>query len=150
MDQTQVIRNKIKQLFWSQKLAVLATHHAGQPYTSLVAFQGSGDLKHIFLVTPKNTRKFANLSADPRVSILITNSTNEDADFYEALSFTATGRAAAIEGVRKEELLAAYLQKHPFLADFARSPACAMVCVTVDSYYMVEKFQNVLELHMDA
>ncbi|RJP77152.1 MAG: pyridoxamine 5'-phosphate oxidase family protein [Desulfobacteraceae bacterium] len=150
MDQTQAIRNKIRQLFLGQKTAVLATHHDGQPYTSLVAFQGSGDLKHIFFVTPKQTRKFVNLSADPRVSILLTNSTNDDADFYEAIAVTATGRAAAIEGVRKEEALAAYLQKHPFLADFAGSPACAMVCVTVDSYSMVEKFQNVLELHMDA
>lgn len=84
MDQATDIRDKIEKLFISQKLAVLATSDGGQPYTSLVAFRGTADLKHLYFVTPKATRKFANLLNDQRVSMLINNAVNADDDFHDA------------------------------------------------------------------
>ena len=58
MDKTDTIHESLKELFASQTLAVLSTHQDGQPYASLVAFVATEDLKHIFFVTPKTTRKF--------------------------------------------------------------------------------------------
>jgi nitroimidazol reductase NimA-like FMN-containing flavoprotein (pyridoxamine 5'-phosphate oxidase superfamily) len=150
MDRTTNIRNKIKELFISQKLAVLATSNAGQPYTSLVAFWGSEDLKYLYFVTPKSTRKFANLSNDHRVSMLINNTTNSDDDFHDAVSVTAIGRSEEITGSQKEKMLSHYLNRHPFLEEFARSPTCALIRITVAAYYMVEKFQKVMELHIKS
>ena len=51
-------RKRLAELFRSQSLATLATHNDGQPYASLVAFYAADDLKHIYFVTPKTTRKF--------------------------------------------------------------------------------------------
>lgn len=150
MDRTTKIRNKIEELFISQKLAVLATSDAGQPYTSLVAFWGTEDLKYLYFVTPKATRKFANLSNDNRVSMLINNTINADDDFHDAISVTAIGGSEEITGSLKEEILRHYLNRHPFLEEFARSPTCALIQVTVVSYYMVEKFQSVMELHIKS
>ena len=70
MDKTQAIRQRLRELFESQNLGVLATHHSGQPYASLVAFYATEDLRHLFFVTPKATRKFENLKADSRVALL--------------------------------------------------------------------------------
>ena len=61
MDKTQAIQQRLRELFESQNLGVLATHRSGQPYASLVAFYATDDLKHLFFVTPKTTRKFKNL-----------------------------------------------------------------------------------------
>ena len=72
------IKKHIRELFINQKLAVLSTHNSGQPYASLIAFVGKEDLKEIFFVTPRTTRKFENLSADSRVAILINSSMNMD------------------------------------------------------------------------
>jgi nitroimidazol reductase NimA-like FMN-containing flavoprotein (pyridoxamine 5'-phosphate oxidase superfamily) len=94
----QDIKEQIRELLTIQKLAVLSTHHSGQPYASLVAFVGRKDLKKIFFVTPRTTRKFANLSADPRIAILINSSLNMDSDFHEAVSVTALGNAKEIHG----------------------------------------------------
>ncbi|MDX2499258.1 MAG: pyridoxamine 5'-phosphate oxidase family protein [Deltaproteobacteria bacterium] len=142
-------RQRLKELFNTQNLAALSTHHAGQPYASLVAFHASDDLKHIYFVTPTTTRKFANLSADNRVAVLVNSSTNQAADFHRAISVTAVGKAEVVDGSDSETIMIQYLAKHPHLEEFVRSPSCALVQVAVDSYYMVKNFQNVMELHLE-
>jgi len=61
MTHPEDIKKHIRKLFIDQKLAVLSTHRSGQPYASLVAFVGKEDLKEIFFVTSRSTRKHANL-----------------------------------------------------------------------------------------
>ena len=122
MDKTDPIRQNLNELFSSQNLAVLSTELNGQPYASLVAFAATEDLKHIFFVTPKTTRKFANIAANHRVAILINNSQNQAADFHQALSATATGFAEEVTGKQKETYLELYLNRHPYLQEFAHSP----------------------------
>jgi nitroimidazol reductase NimA-like FMN-containing flavoprotein (pyridoxamine 5'-phosphate oxidase superfamily) len=149
MDKTQVIHQRIKNLFESQNLGVLATHRLGQPYASLVAFYASEDLKNIFFVTPTTTRKFENLKADPRVSILVNSSTNRAVDFHRAVSVTIVGNATEVVGAERQVVLEQYLKKHAYLEDFVRSPSCALVKVSAKSYFMVQNFQNVMELHLN-
>ncbi len=149
MDSTQEIRSRLKDLCTSQKLAVVSTQSGGQPYASLVAFVASDDLRHIFFVTARATRKFANLTRDPRVAVLINSSTNEESDFHEAVSITVTGIAEEINDPERQDLLKLYLSKHPYLDEFAKSPSCALIRVAARSYYMVQNFQNVMELHID-
>ncbi|MGD2270111.1 MAG: pyridoxamine 5'-phosphate oxidase family protein [Desulfobacterales bacterium] len=149
MEKSEDIQKRLRELFDAQNLAVLATHNAGQPYASLVAFVASEDLKQIYFVTPKTTRKFANLSQDQRVAVLINSSTNQAADFHRAISVTAVGTAEEITGVQREQTLKQYLAKHPHLTDFVKSPSCALVRVTPRSYYMVRNFQIVMELHIN-
>lgn len=149
METNDQIRKRIEALFGSQKLAALSTQSDGQPYASLVAFYSADDLKHIFFATPRTTRKFANLSADNRVAVMINNSSNQSSDFHQAIAVTAVGRAKEVIGEEKGSILKRYLAKHPYLEDFVRSPTCALVRVSVKSYYMVKNFQNVMELHID-
>ena len=149
MTHPEDIKTHIRELFIGQKLAVLSTHCSGQPYASLVAFWGKEDLKEIFFVTPRTTRKHANLSADSRVALLINSSTNVDADFHEAVSVTALGCAEEIGGAEKVQVLKRYLAKHPYLEDFANAPTCALIGVKITSYVLVKNFQHVMELSIE-
>jgi nitroimidazol reductase NimA-like FMN-containing flavoprotein (pyridoxamine 5'-phosphate oxidase superfamily) len=149
MTRYENIQKQIRELLTTQKLAVLSTHHSGQPYASLVAFAGKDDLKEILFVTPRSTRKFENLSADSRVALLINSSLNMDSDFHEAVSVTALGNAREIHGSEKDDILPLYLTKHPYLEDFATAPTCSLVGVTITRYVMVKNFQHVMELHID-
>jgi len=148
MEKAEDIQKHLRDLFNSQNLAVLATQNEDQPYASLVAFVATEDLEHFYFVTPKTTRKFANLTADGRVAVLINNTTNQSADFHQAIAVTAVGDAVEITGPDREQQLLPYLAKHPYLEEFARSPTCALVRVTVRSYYLVKNFQKVLEYHL--
>jgi nitroimidazol reductase NimA-like FMN-containing flavoprotein (pyridoxamine 5'-phosphate oxidase superfamily) len=138
----------MRQLFNSQRFAVLATQRQGQPYANLVAFAASEDLKSIYFATARATRKYANISADSRVTMLIDNRSNQDSDFSKAAVVTVTGKAREVPAERREEVLVAYLAKHPMLEEFVRSPSCALMRVQVETYYLVQRFQNVMELHV--
>jgi nitroimidazol reductase NimA-like FMN-containing flavoprotein (pyridoxamine 5'-phosphate oxidase superfamily) len=138
----------IRELFESQKLAVLGTQNEGQPYANLVAFAPSHDLKSLYFVTARATRKYANIEADARVTVLIDNRSNQDSDFSQAAAVTATGTAQVVVDSKRDEVLAMYLAKHPMLEEFVRSPSCAILKVQVETYYLVRRFQNVMELHV--
>ena len=142
------IQKRLRTLFETHKLAVVATQTGGQPYASLVAYVASDDLRHIFFVTARTTRKFSNLISDSRVAVLINSSTNQESDFHEAVSITLTGSAEEIKDPQRQDILKLYLSKHPYLEDFAKSPTCALIRVAARSYYMVQNFQNVMEFHI--
>ena len=148
MKSSKEFQNQLGDLFRTQNLAALSTHNDGQPYASLVAFYAADDLKYIYFVTPETTRKYANLTADNRVALLINSSTNRASDFHQAISVTAVGKAEIVTGSDKEIIIGEYLAKHPYLEEFVRSPSCALVRVVVNSYYLVKNFQNVMELHL--
>jgi len=142
------LENLIRELFESQKLAVLATQNEGQPYANLVAFVASYDLKSLYFATARATRKYANIEADARVTVLIDNRSNQDSDFSQAAAVTATGTAQEVMASKRDEVLTIYLAKHPMLKDFVQSPSCALLQIRVETYYLVRRFQNVMELHV--
>ena len=148
MDSESKLKRELKKLFTKQKLAVLATHKDGQPYSSLVAFAVTEDLKHIIFATSRSTRKYEHFSSDGRVALLIDNRTNKVADFHRAIAVTAVGTAMEPDENNRQELAQRYLAKHPHLKDFVQSPTCALVQVSVKTYYVVRTFQNVMELHV--
>lgn len=91
MDPKEHLDQEIRELLESQKLAVLATHGQGQPYTSLVAFASSTDLREIYFATSRSTRKYDNVTANPKVSLLVDNRSNDVSDFHLAMAATALG-----------------------------------------------------------
>ena len=149
MNKKEDFRRRLGELFQTQNLATLATHQAGQPYASLVAFVASEDCKHIYFATPNTTRKYNNLQAENRVAVLINSSSNQVSDFHRAISVTAVGKATELRGPGRDTIRNQYLAKHPHLIDFVDSPTCALIDVAVTTYYMVRNFQNVTELHLN-
>ena len=137
----------IQNLLNNQRLAVLSTLMSGRPYSNLIAFAVTDDLRDIFFATTRATRKFANLSAEPRVSLLMDNRRNQETDFGEASAVTVLGTAEEVLGPDREMYLRLYLNKHPYLEDFITAPTCALIRVKVEKYIMVTQFQEVREIY---
>jgi nitroimidazol reductase NimA-like FMN-containing flavoprotein (pyridoxamine 5'-phosphate oxidase superfamily) len=142
------LKSLLKDLFGKQRLAGLATTRAKEPYVNLVAFAATGDLKSILFATAKSGRKYANLMANREVALLVDNRTNRSADFRKGIAVTALGRAEELEGFWRSRFISVYLRKHPDLREFARSPDTSLFKVEVAVYYIVDKFQHVMELHV--
>jgi nitroimidazol reductase NimA-like FMN-containing flavoprotein (pyridoxamine 5'-phosphate oxidase superfamily) len=140
------VRQIVKELFESQKLAVLATHQRGQPYCSLVAFAAASDLKYVLFVTPRLSRKYENMMQDGRVSMLVDSRSDEDADFHRAVAVTVTGHAEEISRTDENRFLKLYLARHPHLEEFVVSPDSALIRVIVESYIIVRRFKEVVEI----
>jgi len=149
MDSPEEIESALRDLFASQRLAVLSTHDDdGQPYASLMAFAATDDLRFLLVATGRPTRKYANLSADPRVALLVDSRSNREADIHQAVAVTVLGRAEEVEGAGRDPLVNLYLAKHPHLEEFVTSPSCVLIRVRVARYYLVSRFQEVMELHV--
>lgn len=139
------IQPLLQELFRSQRFAVMATNDADQPFTSLMAFAAAEDLRQIVVLTERATRKFANLKANSRVALLIDDRENKGSDTQDSVAVTAIGEAQEVDAEDGALLLDLYLARHPYLAEFAASPSCAIVRVKIDSYLLVSRFQKVLE-----
>ena len=148
MEKTSQLKKFLRDLFSSQKLAVLATQGRGEPYGNLVAFVATKDLKHLLFATTRSTRKYANISGNPQVAMVIDNRSNREADFHKAAAVTVTGAVEEVEGQEKDRFLNLYLFKHPYLKEFVSSPTCALIKMKVETYYVVSRFQNVMVLQI--
>jgi hypothetical protein len=142
-------RESIEALLRSQYFAVLSTRGATHPYGTLVGFAATVDMRHIVFATMKDTRKFRNLSAYGRVSLLIDSRTNRVEDLKDASALTALGEVCAVESGRDGEHRALYLERHPHLASFLDDPNTVIVCVKVSRYILVSRFQEVFELEIE-
>jgi nitroimidazol reductase NimA-like FMN-containing flavoprotein (pyridoxamine 5'-phosphate oxidase superfamily) len=142
------LRHTVQTLLDSQIQAVLATQHQQQPYTSLMAFAATPDLRQIVFATQRATQKYTNLLANPRASLLIDNRCNAESDYRNATAISAQGSVCEVNVERYAELLQLYLNKHPRLWDFVTATHCALLQIDVECYYIVNEFQNVTELKM--
>jgi nitroimidazol reductase NimA-like FMN-containing flavoprotein (pyridoxamine 5'-phosphate oxidase superfamily) len=145
MDESEMVK-VVNDLFSSQRLAVLSTQSVEEPYGSLVAFAASEDLRNLFFATARKTRKFANIMANPRVSLLMDNRLNRPSDFRDTVVVTVLGRAEEPKESEKGKRLEFFLSRHPDLYAFATSPDCALIQVRVRKYIIVSQFQEVAEL----
>ncbi len=138
----------LKALLEGQILAVVATQMREGPYASLVAFAASEDLRTITFVTSRATTKYRNLTENPNVSALFDSRTHSVEDFSTGMAVTAVGKATEIPKSETEGLFERFLGKHPHLAAFVQSPSTAMFRVDVEKYYLVTRFQHVVEMDM--
>lgn len=148
MQDIHQLKETIKALLDSQRLAVLATQGEVRPYGSLVAFAATEDMKSILFATTRATRKYANLLKNRGVAMVIDSRTNQTADFADAAAVTVLGDVEEIADHEQQELANIYLDKHPYLREFVESPTTALLRLKVKTYIMVSRFQNVQELHV--
>lgn len=142
------IEKAITEILSSQLLAVLATERDGQPYSSLMAFANTADLKTIVVATGTATRKHMNLLKEARVSLLVDNRSNSSSDFHSAAAVTIIGRAEKVDPDERPQYAEMYLEKHPYLENFLQAPTTSLFKISARHYLIVNRFQNVMEYHL--
>ncbi len=142
----QTAFDRLRELLLHQQLAVVATQMQEEPYTSLVAFSASDDLREIVFVTSRATSKYRNLSANPNVSVLIDSRTHSVEDYSTGTAVTAVGKAAEVLENEVDAAAMRFIGKHPHLEGFVKAPTTAVCRIQVEKYYLVTRFQHVVEL----
>jgi nitroimidazol reductase NimA-like FMN-containing flavoprotein (pyridoxamine 5'-phosphate oxidase superfamily) len=144
-----VFTDELRRLCDTQSLAVLSTCREGKPYSSLIGFALSSDLKQIIFATLRHTRKYNNIQGNEHISILIDSRSNKIEDFSDAVAVTAIGTAHEAQGELRDEVAQTYVQRHFYLKDFVKDPNCALIVMQVKRYIMVSRFQQVTEMGME-
>ncbi|MFX1440381.1 MAG: pyridoxamine 5'-phosphate oxidase family protein [Promethearchaeota archaeon] len=141
-------QEKLTQLFDSQLIAVLGTSSDDDPYTCLVGFEFTSDLRNVIFATMRNRLKYRQISSNPRVSLIIDNRKNAPSDFSHATSVTIVGTAIDTEEPERMRLADMLVEKHPFLTDFVKDSDCAIMKVMVEKMYIVGDFERVQRINM--
>ena len=136
------IQPALRELFASQRFAVLATDDCGQPFASLMAFAVTEDLRQIVVLTDRHRRKFSNLKTNCRE--------NKGSDTEKSVAVTAIGDANEVSRDIDTALRELFLVRHPNLAGFAATPTCTVVSVRITSYQLVSQFERIREWRPEA
>lgn len=139
---------RIRDLFKSQTLAVLATEYESQPYCNLVAFAETLDCKSLIFATNHNSSKYRNLTKNQRVSLLIDDRTNLSDDFAKNVAITALGLAEEVAPEEKPYYAGLLISKHPDIAGFLNGSDNALFKVRVNDY-VIATFDSVEKLHIE-
>jgi hypothetical protein len=136
----------VQTLLAEQRFAVLATQGGDAPYTSLVAFAVTTDLRCVMFPTRAGTRKFTNLETNPQVALLVDNRSNSAEDYRNATALTIIGKVGLGRGPEEDQRRELLLARHPSLADFLAEPDCRIAVVNVTEYRLVTQFESVVRL----
>jgi nitroimidazol reductase NimA-like FMN-containing flavoprotein (pyridoxamine 5'-phosphate oxidase superfamily) len=148
MEDVSALKQQVKRLCASQRLCVLATQYDGQPYSNLVAFAETDELRSLIFVTSRNTRKYANSISNRKAAMMIDNRKNRMSDFKTALAVTAIGTVEEVIGSERNGLADTYVCKHPHLAEFVNGPDEALMRLTVTEY-IIARFDRVHVIHIN-
>jgi len=130
----------LREVVGTQYFAVLNTLGQGLPYSNLVSFAATDDLKSLVFVTGRNTRKYRNIQDNHNISLLIDNRTNKPSDTSQAIAITVVGTARE-EMDNKSLLRDIFLARHPQLRHFVDAPDSAIMLVTI-RLYLVAAFDK--------
>jgi nitroimidazol reductase NimA-like FMN-containing flavoprotein (pyridoxamine 5'-phosphate oxidase superfamily) len=134
----------LREVVSTQYFAVLNTIGQGLPYSNLVSFAATDDLRSLVFVTGRNTRKYRNIQDNHNISLLIDNRTNKPSDTSRAIAIAIIGTARE-EIDNKSPLQDILLARHPQLRHFVEAPDNAVMLVTVQEYIVAafDKTQSV-------
>jgi heme iron utilization protein len=149
MDNSHSMSEKLlKEILRTQYFAVLNSVAKGQPYSNLVAFATTKDLRFLIFVTGRNTLKYRNMIEENRVSFLIDSRTNHPADIEKATAITVIGDAHE-ETESNKGFHSLYLNKHPHLSHFINNPDNVLIVVTV-AVFIIAGFDKTQRIVIDA
>ncbi|MCX7965431.1 MAG: pyridoxamine 5'-phosphate oxidase family protein [Syntrophorhabdaceae bacterium] len=138
------VPDRLRYLNSTENIAVLATWGDDMPYTSLVNFVLTDDLKTIIFATPRNTKKYKNIQGSRYVALLIDNRATTTGNFMDTEAVTIVGKAKILKkGKIMEEMKRIYEAKHNDLKDFVNAETTALIAVDISYCVHVARFQTV-------
>ncbi len=140
------VRKRIDKVLESQSIAVLGTSKNDEPYSCLVGFAVSDDLRELVFATMRQRLKYKNMIANPRVTLMIDDRDAKASDFNETTSITIVGSAKDVMGSDRQKYASMLLARQPALTEFVKSEDCAVMRVTIDKIYVVSEFESVVTI----
>ena len=146
MDINPEVKKRIDKVLDSQSIAVLGTSKNNEPYSSLVGFVITDDMRELVFATMRQRPKYENMVGNPRVTLMIDDRNEQNNDFNETTSVTIIGTAEDVTSAERDEYASMLVERHPILTDFVSFPDCAIMRVKIDKIYVVSDFESVVKI----
>jgi len=131
---------KMKDIIKGNDLCVLATVSEGMPHCSLMSYISDEEGQEIYLISHKQTKKYANLMENPTVSLLIDTREEEKSQRrINIKALTVSGEFQPIKDPGKRELIhKQFLDRHPHLAYFLHDPGAEIFSIKIKSFQLLD------------
>ena len=131
---------KIKEIVKENDLCVLATVSGGNPHCSLMSYCADEEGRTLYLVSHKETRKYASAMENPTVSLLIdTREVERDGARTAIQALTVSGEVRAIKDPgEKERARTQFVQKHPHLRAFLDEPGVEIFAIKITAFQLLD------------
>jgi nitroimidazol reductase NimA-like FMN-containing flavoprotein (pyridoxamine 5'-phosphate oxidase superfamily) len=140
-------RARLETLLQRQGFGVLCTSAGGEPHASLVAVAPAMGLRELLFATPRDTRKFTQMTANPRAALLM-DDRGEASGVSGTSAVTARGVVEEVPVRSRHTALDIYLARHPQMESFARDETSVLMRLRVQAYRCVFGLRDVRELRM--
>jgi len=135
---------KMKDIVKANDLCVLATVSEGKPHCSLMFYISDEEEYEIYLISHKQTKKYANLMENPTVSLLI--DTREEGIGQRRVyikALTVRGEFQTIKDPDKKDIIRVkFLERHPHLADFLNDPGAEIFSIKIKSFQLLDGIKD--------
>lgn len=130
--------DRVNEMLLDNSLCVLCTVSNDLPYCSLMTYVLSDDLKTVYMVTDRKSRKFRNLLENSIVSLLVDN--------RQKLVFPSDDTVASVtfEGVLKhldpletEVVRIKLVKRHEELKNILNNPDCVIFGIELKSFLLL-------------
>jgi nitroimidazol reductase NimA-like FMN-containing flavoprotein (pyridoxamine 5'-phosphate oxidase superfamily) len=136
---------RMKDIVKRNDLCVLATVSGGKPHCSLMSYLSDEKGREIYLVSHKQTKKYANLMENPMVSLLIdTREEEKGRKRIHVKALTVSGEFQTIKDLGEKDLIRTkFLKRHPHLADFLNSPQADIFSIRIRSFELLHGVKDI-------
>ncbi len=131
---------KMEDIVKANDLCVLATVSGGTPHCSLMSYISDEEGKEIYLISNRQTKKYANLMQNPGVSLLIdTREEKRGEKRIDIKALTVSGEFQTINDPGKKDFIRSkFLKKHPHLSDFLKDPGAEIFSIKIKSFQLLD------------
>lgn len=130
---------KLENILRENTLCVLCTVADGNPYCSLMTYLLMDDLSIIYLVSTRKSRKYQNLLANPRVSILVDTRQHCDTSATEKIvSITFEGLFEPLTDSETPKIKANLAKGHGELNEILNNPDCVVFAIKLKSFLLLD------------
>ena len=141
MPKNDDMTNKMKSLLRRKSSCVLATTDGDTPHCSLMAYITSEVADRMFLITPRNTRKYRNIKHHPNVSLLIDTRGEQARNNTQAL--TLTGTCYTLDDDEEINVVKeAFIRHHSHLQNLICKESVVILCIEFDSFLLLDGPEN--------
>ncbi|MDP3305098.1 MAG: pyridoxamine 5'-phosphate oxidase family protein [Erysipelotrichaceae bacterium] len=130
--------DRVKEMLMNNSLCVLCTVSKDLPYCSLMTYVLSDDLKTVYMVTYRNSRKFRNLLENSKVSLLVDNRHKLVYPTDETVaSVTFEGVLKHLDPLETEIVRIQLVKRHDELKNILNTPDCVIFGIELKSFLLL-------------
>jgi len=127
----------MKALLLGKNVCVLATVSGATPHCSFMAYITDENCREVYMFTRRDSKKFANVTKNRSVSLLVDSRGVSDPRRIQALTVSGVFKPIG-DPLKRARIRKSFLSRHPHLKELVDHPDAELLRVRIDSFLLLD------------